>query len=158
MYCLFCYVMLIHYRQKIWNILFLFHRFFAFLWSVQGVSVYWVWIYPPEVISACRNVKQIKIYPTHHTEYKNKIAEMKNSPYFLPVVYIYMLCFLCSVWIALWIKIGVLQYLETWLIIHSLSNRSLFFIITIYISLISSHPFMPLVFRDTTHVQTFMNS
>ena len=41
---------LIHYRQKIWNI-FYFSDFFAFLWSVQGVSVLEIQFYEQILLS-----------------------------------------------------------------------------------------------------------
>ena len=48
---------------------------------------YWVWINSPKVISVYRNVNQINKYITHPTK-KQKFAEMKIIPYFLPVVYV----------------------------------------------------------------------
>ena len=55
--------------------------------NLRDLFCYWVWNNSQKIISACRNVNQIRKCPTRPTNYK-KIDEMKNIPYFLPVVYI----------------------------------------------------------------------
>ena len=54
--------------------------------NLCGSFCYWMWINSPKVVFVCRNVNEIKKIP--YAPHKiQKFAEMKNIPYFLPVVY-----------------------------------------------------------------------